>query len=63
MQTIKIDKSVKSSDWLRVAKNSLYKLSASLGVAFRDLECVVLLPESGRCFEKKSGRDEIVAHG
>ena len=55
--------SVHPNDWHRVASKIAREAAASRGIAWKDADVFVELPESGRFFTKSPGRTALVAHG
>lgn len=60
---IRIEKSVPSADWLRVATKRAKANLRDRGGDWLDSTVTVILPEPGRCFTKASGQSSLIAHG
>lgn len=60
---IKIDRSIKSNDWLRVATKHARAEAEKSGVEWIAADVFVQLPEAGRCFVKRPGDQGFTAYG
>jgi hypothetical protein len=60
---IKIDRSIKSNDWLRVATKRARAEAEKSGVEWIAADVFVHLPEAGRCLVKRHGDQGFTAYG